>query len=69
MESKGIEDLVKLQKEYFHSGETLNIKFRINQLKLLHKIIKKYEKEISNALLLDLGKSEYESYMCEVVLA
>lgn len=68
MESKGIEDLVKLQKEYFHSGETLNIKFRINQLKLLHKTIKKYEKEIINALLLDLGKSEYESYMCEIGL-
>ena len=64
-----IEALVASQREYFNSGATLDIKFRIECLKKLRKAIKGYEKEIAQALYMDLGKSSYESYMCEIGMA
>lgn len=67
--SSNIESLLTLQKEYFRSGITLSIDFRINQLKKLYSAIKKYEDEIYDALKSDLGKSDYESYMCEIGMA
>jgi len=60
--------IVEKQREYFNSGETLNIKFRKKQLKLLKEIIINNEDKIYKALKEDLGKSEVESYMCEVAL-
>ena len=61
-----IEDLVKNQREYFNLGETLPYKFRLEALKKLKNGIEKHEKEIMEALKLDLGKSATESYMCEI---
>ena len=39
------------------------------QLKKLYAAVKKYEAEIADALMEDLGKSAFESYMCETGLA
>ena len=61
-------ELFNKQKAYFKTYETIDVNFRIQSLIKLQSAIKKYEKEIINALYLDLGKSEYESYMCEVGL-
>ena len=61
-------ELFNKQKAYFKTYETKDINFRIQSLIKLQSAIKKYEKEIINALYQDLGKSEYESYMCEVGL-
>ena len=61
-------ELFNKQKAYFKTYETIDINFRIQSLIKLQSAIKKYEKEIIKALYLDLGKSEYESYMCEVGL-
>ena len=61
-----IEDFVKNQREYFNLGETLPYKFRLEALKNLKNGIEKHEKEIMEALKLDLGKSATESYMCEI---
>ena len=69
MEKHQIEALVKEQKSYFELGQTLDIKFRIENLKKLRNTIKKYEKEIMASLYEDLGKSDYESYMCEIGMA
>ena len=63
-----IEEIVNKQRNYFLSGKTLDIDFRINSLKKLYNIIKKYEKQICDALYQDLNKSDYESYMCEIGL-
>jgi len=52
--------------KFFHTGETRNIDYRISALKRLKTIIKKYEKEIINALYRDLGKSEFEAYGTEI---
>lgn len=59
-------EIIHKQKEYFNSGKTLDIKFRKEQLQKLYDAVKKYETEICKALKADLGKSSYESYMCEI---
>lgn len=63
-----IEKILELQRDYFDSGATLPVAFRIQMLKRLHATIKKYETEIEEALKADLGKSEFEGFMCEVGL-
>ncbi|MBQ8696272.1 MAG: aldehyde dehydrogenase family protein, partial [Clostridia bacterium] len=63
-----IEKLLEGQRKYFATGATLPVKFRIAQLKKLYDAVKRYEDEICEALKADLGKSEYESFMCEVGL-
>lgn len=69
MEKEQIELILKCQREYFSQGETLDVAFRIKCLKRLRDTIKKKEEKIINALQLDLGKSDYESYMCEIGMA
>lgn len=60
--------ILEEQRKYFKSGATLDINFRIEKLKLLKKVIKGCEKEIALALKQDLGKSYFESFMCEIGL-
>ncbi len=68
MTGREIEKLVKKQRKYFQSGATLSIDFRIQMLKKLYGAVKRYETEIEAALTKDLGKSEFEGFMCEVGL-
>lgn len=60
-----IQSLLEKQREYYRTGVTIPISFRIKQLKKLYAVVKKYEKEINDALKADLGKSHYEGFMCE----
>lgn len=60
-----IDEILKKQKSFFESGATIPVKFRIEMLKKLYQIVKKYEKEITEALTKDLGKSKFEGFMCE----
>ena len=69
MTSQEIDLLLEKQREYYRSGATVNVKFRIEQLKKLYTAVKKYKNEIGAALYEDLGKSGYESFMCESGLA
>lgn len=64
-----ITDLLNNQRTFFESGATLDIDFRIRMLKKLRDAIQKYENEISAALKTDLGKNNFECYMCETGLA
>ena len=68
MNQNDIHELVEKQRAYFYSNKTLNIDRRIHALKQLQTCIQKYEKEIAKALEADLGKSSFESYMCETGL-
>lgn len=68
MDIQNIQQVVEKQREYFQSGATLSIKFRMEMLKKLYATIKKYETEIGEALTADLGKSAYEGFMCETGL-
>lgn len=61
-----IDKILEGQRKYFQSGATFSVNFRIEMLKKLYVTIQKYEKEIEEALTSDLGKSEFEGFMCEV---
>lgn len=64
-----IDKILESQRRFFQSGATLPVKFRIEMLKRLYNAVKKYETEICRALTEDLGKSEFEGFMCETGLA
>ncbi len=63
-----VHNLVKKQREYFQTGETKNLSFRISNLKKLKLAIKKYENQIIEALNKELNKSAFESYATEIGL-
>ena len=63
-----IQALIDAQRTFFRTGATFPVKTRIANLKILKDTILKYEKEIQEALKTDLGKSSFESYMCETGL-
>lgn len=63
-----IEEILQKQREYFQTGATLPVRFRIRVLKKLLKAVNQYEKEIGEALAADLGKSDFEGFMCETGL-
>ena len=63
-----IDELLDRQRAFFHSGATLDVKFRIRMLRRLLDTVNKYEGEIAAALKADLGKSNFEGFMCETGL-
>lgn len=63
-----IDEILESQRRYFRSGATLSVSFRIEMLKKLRNAVEKYENEIGEALRKDLGKSDYEGFMCETGL-
>ena len=63
-----IDEILQRQRKFFQSGATLDVNFRIRSLKKLLGAVNKYEHEISAALTQDLGKSDFEGFMCEVGL-
>ncbi len=64
-EAKTIHDVVQRQREFFMTGATLDVVYRVDALKRLRASIKAHEKDIADALYKDLRKSELESYMSE----
>ena len=64
-----IHDTVEAQRAFFRTGATLPVTFRVAALKKLRDAIRAREDDIAAALREDLGKSDYESYMCETGLA
>lgn len=61
-----IEIIFKKQKKFFSTGKTIDIKYRIQNLKKLKNIIKDNEDKILEALKKDLGKSGFEAYATEI---
>ena len=68
MTEREINGLVAKQRKYFQTGATLPVSTRITALRGLYDTISRYENEIHDALKKDLGKSGFESYMCETGL-
>lgn len=60
--------VLEKQRDYFASGETKAIDFRIQQLKKLYQAIEDYEDEILEALHEDLNKAGFEAYATEIGL-
>ena len=65
MTGQEIGELLEKQRAFYKSGATVPVAFRREQLKKLYAAVKKYQKEIEDALKADLGKSPYEGFMCE----
>ena len=65
MTEQEIKDIVTRQRKYFQTGATLPVSTRLTALQKLYNAISYHETEIHNALKKDLGKSAFESYMCE----
>lgn len=63
-----IESIVDAQRVFFETGATKSLDFRKNALKNLRREMTLHEAEIYAALQSDLGKSEFEGFMCEVGL-
>ena len=63
-----IKKIVQEQRTYYYTGATLSIDARILALKKLKACILKHEADINEAIKKDLGKSAFESYMCETGL-
>ena len=60
-----MKNIVPAMREYFKSGETLSIKYRLEQLKALKKTLLKYDEALIQALYDDLNKSSFEAVMTE----
>jgi aldehyde dehydrogenase (NAD+) len=58
--------LLQKQREYFEEGKTKETAFRMKYLRRLGASIRKHEKEILEALKLDLNKAPFEAYATEI---
>lgn len=67
MEHTEIEQLVARQRTFFNSGQTLDVKWRIAQLKKLRAAVVAHELEFEQALNEDLGRSAVEAYLCDII--
>lgn len=61
-----IEMILEKQRNYFNTGATRDLEFRMEKLSILKKSIQKNEKQIAEALWSDLHKSEFEAYATEI---
>ena len=69
MTEQEIDRLLQRQRDYFLSGATLPLAARAEALDRLYAVLDAHQQDIAAALQEDLGKSAYESYMCETGLA
>ncbi len=58
--------VVEKQRAFFKTGKTLDVKWRIEQLKKLRAGMLSHEKELEEALHADLGRSVSEAYFCDI---
>ena len=61
-----IHETVEAQRRFFRSGATLDVGWRIGQLKKLKAAVQAQEKELLAALRADLGRCDTESYFCDI---
>ena len=59
-------EIVNKQRQFFNTGKTKVVEFRIEQLKKLQKLIIDNEEAVSEALKIDLNKSKMEAYGTEI---
>ncbi|GAA0120227.1 aldehyde dehydrogenase [Clostridium perfringens] len=65
---EALREKINKQREYFSTGETKDINFRIEKLKKLRDVLKSEEEKVFEALKKDLMKSSFESYVTEVAM-
>ncbi|MCG8337443.1 MAG: aldehyde dehydrogenase [Proteobacteria bacterium] len=65
-QKRNISELLASQRTFFEKGTTLDVDFRLKQLKRLKQAIVQYEQKIFEALHKDLRKSGFEAFATEV---
>lgn len=63
-----IAEIVERQRAFFATGTTIDVDYRVAALRRLREVVCRREADIEEAVRADLGKSAFESYMCEVGL-
>lgn len=63
---KNMESMITYQQNFYATGATKSVAFRLDMLHRLREAISANEKKIQEALLKDLGKSSFEAYVTEV---
>ena len=63
---ENIEEIVNKQRAFFRSGRTLDVNWRLEQLKKLRRMVTDHKKELEEALATDLGRSSAEAYFCDI---
>ena len=58
-------ELVQKQRDFYLSGQTRPLHYRLGQLSKLKKVIEKHESDLYDALKKDLGKCAFEAYVSE----
>lgn len=61
-----IVEKLQVHRDYFSTNETKDVRFRLQQLKVLKKAIAQYQERIENALWTDLHKSPEEAFLTEI---
>ena len=61
-----IHKAVNSQRSFFRSGTTMDVSWRIEQLKKLRDSIQSHEQELTEALYQDLGRYPTEAYFCDI---
>ena len=63
---ESVHETVERQREFFRTGATLDVKWRIAQLKKLKQAVLDNKQMLQEALYEDLGKSPLEAYLCDI---
>ncbi len=66
MQPQHLREILEKQREYFLSYDTSSLKWRLQQLDRLHRMVKENESLIEDALYSDLRKSRAEAWMTEI---
>lgn len=61
-----IQDIVIAQRDFFRTGQTFDVSWRIAQLKKLKAAVLAHEAELEEALAEDLGRTAVEAYLCDL---
>ena len=61
-----VHEIVEKQRAYFKTGATLDVNFRIAQLKKLRQAVLDHKELLEQALYEDLNKSPVEAYLCDL---
>ena len=61
-----IKAIVDKQREFFLTGKTLDIDFRLRQLRRLKRAVIRHRSELEAALQEDLGRAALEAYFCDI---
>ena len=66
MTPEQVHTLVENQREFFRSGKTLDVRWRLEQLKSLKQAVLTHRQELESALGEDLGRAPFEAYFCDI---